>query len=309
MGSPAVVVLVALVVRCAGCAPSLPSRAPTVDAAPADSASTRSSRPPSSTPEQPDRRSSRTRRRSRPPSRDDHPGAGRRGWSASWRPGCPVPLEDLRYVTVTHRDFDGARPAGRAGGARGRGRGRGHGVPRAVRRRATRSGRCGWSTTSARATTTRWPRTTRRRSTAGRSRAARDGRSTRTAGRSTSTRWRTRTCAGSSVAPYAGRAFADRPDAAGRHPRRRRGGPRVRGRRLAVGRRLGLADRLPALLPVGTLRRQPSSRASTSAIRRSAIEPDGLRAQRRGGVELQRRARQPPLGRAPRPARAPGAGS
>src|SRR6476620_10279795 len=24
--------------------------------------------------------------------------------SASWRPGCPVPLEDLRYVTVTHRD-------------------------------------------------------------------------------------------------------------------------------------------------------------------------------------------------------------
>lgn len=28
--------------------------------------------------------------------------------SASWRPGCPVPLEDLRYVTVTHVDFDGA---------------------------------------------------------------------------------------------------------------------------------------------------------------------------------------------------------
>ncbi|GEN78297.1 M15 family metallopeptidase [Actinotalea fermentans] len=27
--------------------------------------------------------------------------------SASWRPGCPVPLEDLRYVTVTHVDFDG----------------------------------------------------------------------------------------------------------------------------------------------------------------------------------------------------------
>jgi hypothetical protein len=25
----------------------------------------------------------------------------------SWRPGCPVPLEDLRYVTVTHRGFDG----------------------------------------------------------------------------------------------------------------------------------------------------------------------------------------------------------
>jgi len=27
--------------------------------------------------------------------------------SASWREGCPVPLEDLRYVTFTHVDFDG----------------------------------------------------------------------------------------------------------------------------------------------------------------------------------------------------------
>lgn len=32
--------------------------------------------------------------------------------SASWRPGCPVPLEDLRYVTVTHRTFDGADAQG-----------------------------------------------------------------------------------------------------------------------------------------------------------------------------------------------------
>lgn len=30
----------------------------------------------------------------------------------SWRPGCPVPLEDLRYVTVTHRDFDGEKVQG-----------------------------------------------------------------------------------------------------------------------------------------------------------------------------------------------------
>ncbi|WP_082570523.1 M15 family metallopeptidase [Cellulomonas sp. Root485] len=30
----------------------------------------------------------------------------------SWRPGCPVPLEDLRYVTVTHRDFDGEKAQG-----------------------------------------------------------------------------------------------------------------------------------------------------------------------------------------------------
>ena len=32
--------------------------------------------------------------------------------SASWRPGCPVPLEDLRYVTVTHRDFAGEKVQG-----------------------------------------------------------------------------------------------------------------------------------------------------------------------------------------------------
>jgi hypothetical protein len=30
----------------------------------------------------------------------------------SWRPGCPVPLEDLRYVTVTHRDFAGEKIQG-----------------------------------------------------------------------------------------------------------------------------------------------------------------------------------------------------
>ncbi len=31
------------------------------------------------------------------------------GWIRrwSWRPGCPVPLEDLVYVIVTHRGFDG----------------------------------------------------------------------------------------------------------------------------------------------------------------------------------------------------------
>ena len=30
----------------------------------------------------------------------------------SWRPGCPVPLEDLRYVTVTHLDFAGEKVQG-----------------------------------------------------------------------------------------------------------------------------------------------------------------------------------------------------
>lgn len=31
---------------------------------------------------------------------------------ASWRPGCPVPLTDLRYVTVSYVDFDGAVQTG-----------------------------------------------------------------------------------------------------------------------------------------------------------------------------------------------------
>ena len=26
---------------------------------------------------------------------------------SSWRHGCPVPLSDLRYLTVTYRGFDG----------------------------------------------------------------------------------------------------------------------------------------------------------------------------------------------------------
>lgn len=32
--------------------------------------------------------------------------------STSWRDGCPVPLADLRYVTVTHRTFDGTPATG-----------------------------------------------------------------------------------------------------------------------------------------------------------------------------------------------------
>jgi len=31
---------------------------------------------------------------------------------ASWRPGCPVPLADLRYLTVTYRGFDGSDHSG-----------------------------------------------------------------------------------------------------------------------------------------------------------------------------------------------------
>ena len=32
--------------------------------------------------------------------------------ATSWRPGCPVPLEDLRYLTVTHVDFEGTVQTG-----------------------------------------------------------------------------------------------------------------------------------------------------------------------------------------------------
>jgi hypothetical protein len=31
----------------------------------------------------------------------------------SWRPGCPVPLRDLRMLTVSHWGFDGGRRTGR----------------------------------------------------------------------------------------------------------------------------------------------------------------------------------------------------
>ena len=31
---------------------------------------------------------------------------------SSWRPGCPVPLADLRYLTVTYRGFDGSDHSG-----------------------------------------------------------------------------------------------------------------------------------------------------------------------------------------------------
>jgi len=32
--------------------------------------------------------------------------------AASWRPACPVPLADLRYLTVTYRGFDGSDHSG-----------------------------------------------------------------------------------------------------------------------------------------------------------------------------------------------------
>ncbi|MET0788038.1 MAG: M15 family metallopeptidase [Cellulomonas sp.] len=104
----AVAVVVVVAAAVAGCASSAPSRAPTPSSSPPDApspvtapAAPHVEEPPvvalapaftsaitPITPELADR------------------------MSASWRPGCPVPLEDLRYVTVTHRDFTGAAVQG-----------------------------------------------------------------------------------------------------------------------------------------------------------------------------------------------------
>ena len=103
MGRAAVVGTVAVVVTLAGCASSLPSRAPTSSASPT-SASTPVVAPQVPEPEQPPgvalTPAFSSSISSITPELADR-------MSASWRPGCPVPLEDLRYVTVTHRTFDG----------------------------------------------------------------------------------------------------------------------------------------------------------------------------------------------------------
>ena len=112
----------------------------------------------------------------------------------SYRPGCPVVPAQLRRVALRYWGFDGASHVGSlvvndAVDARRRRARSGGSTPS-----GSRSAACGRSTRTAAATTARWRRTTRRRSTAAtRSRRARSGgRCTRTARRSTSTRSRTR---------------------------------------------------------------------------------------------------------------------
>jgi len=41
------------------------------------------------------------------------PSLARQMTGVSWRPGCPVPLRELRVVTATHRGFDGRDRTGR----------------------------------------------------------------------------------------------------------------------------------------------------------------------------------------------------
>ena len=119
----------------------------------------------------------------------------------SWRPGCPVGLDELRLVRASHWGFDGRLRTGRlivhrdvasdvASVLRRLLRGAvpdpADGAGRRLRRRVT----------SARSRPT-----TRRRSTAARSRARAVGRSTPTAGRSISTRSRTPTSTPTARAP------------------------------------------------------------------------------------------------------------
>ncbi len=54
------------------------------------------------------RTSTGSRGRSRPIS----PALAKRMTGVSWRPGCPVPLRDLRVVRATHHGFDGRDHAG-----------------------------------------------------------------------------------------------------------------------------------------------------------------------------------------------------
>jgi len=108
MGRAAAVGMVLVVATLAGCASSMPSRAPKISVSPTSEPT------PVTAPLVPDA--------DEPPVVAVAPAftsaisaitpelADR--MSASWRPGCPVPLEDLRYVTVTHRTFDGADAQG-----------------------------------------------------------------------------------------------------------------------------------------------------------------------------------------------------
>ena len=97
--------------------------------------------------------------------------------SASWRPGCPVPLEDLRLLPVTHVGFDGRPRAGELVV---------HvsvaediiGVFHALVDAGFPIEQVDSSTRSARTTTGPWPPTTRRRSTVARPRVRAGGPST-----------------------------------------------------------------------------------------------------------------------------------
>ena len=74
----------------------------------------------------------------------------------SWRPGCPVPLRDLRLIRMEIWGFDRRWHRGSLVVHRRYTDDDRAGLQAAVRGVATRSGRCGWSTISAPTITGRW---------------------------------------------------------------------------------------------------------------------------------------------------------
>ena len=180
----------------------------------------------------------------------------------SWRPGCPVPLRDLRLLTLSHWGFDGRARTGRLIVHRDVATELVARLPRALRRRGSRSAEWFRSTRTARATSVRSRPTTRRRSTAATSTAPPAGPSTRTGGRSTSIRSRIRTSPGVGRRIAASRAYVDRvPRRPGYGVRRRLARPGVRSHRMGLGRPLDVGQGLPALLGIRPLkvRRRPKA--------------------------------------------------
>ena len=113
---------------------------------------------------------------------------------SSWRPGCPVPMHDLRLVRLRYWGFDDRAHRGRLVVHRAWSRRVASRVRRAVPRGGSRSGGCASSTATGPTTCGPCVPTTRARSTAGTAAAsAASGRSTPTAARSTSTPSRTPT--------------------------------------------------------------------------------------------------------------------
>ena len=152
--------------------------------------------------------SAATRARTGVPGEGEHRPLGRSALHLPRRVPC-------RAVAVAHRRGLVLGLRGRAEGREGR-----RGAARCATtsstssgscgRSAFRSGACSRSPPTAATTTRRWPRTTRRASTAASSTARTTGRCTPTARRSTSTPVENPYVRGSTVKPPAGRAFLDR---------------------------------------------------------------------------------------------------
>ena len=173
----------------------------------------------------------------------------------SWRPGCPVGLESLRYLTMRHWGFDGKAHTGElvvnadAVGAI-------QSVMTKLWNAGSPSNVWSWSTTSRPTTTPPWRRTTPPRSTAGSSKARRAGRSTRSdAAIDINTVQNPYVDARPRLATERRGLRQPSHRCAGRDPRRRRRGERVRRGGLGAGAATSRGQGLPALL------REPAGRS------------------------------------------------